>query len=66
VSLVHQGPYEDLKSVYPKVFEFLREKGYTAMLPTREIYLKGPGMILKGNPKRYLTEIHVIIGREES
>ncbi len=66
VSLVHQGPYEDLKSVYPKVFEYLREKGYTPTPPTREIYLKGPGMILKGNPKRYLTEIQVIIGRDES
>ena len=66
VSLVHQGPYEDLKSVYPKVFEYLREKGYTATLPTREVYLKGPGMILKGNPKRYLTEIQVIIDHIES
>ncbi len=66
VSLVHQGPYEDLKSVYPKMFEYLSVKGYTATLPTREVYLKGPGMILRGNPKRYLTEIQIIISREES
>lgn len=66
VSLVHQGPYEDLKGVYPRVFDYLREKGYTATLPTREIYLKGPGMIFKGNPKKYLTEIQVIIRRDES
>jgi hypothetical protein len=30
-------------------------------MPTREVYLKGPGMIFKGNPKRYLTEIQVPI-----
>ena len=27
----------------------------------RESYKKGPGMILKGNPKNYLTEIQVLI-----
>jgi effector-binding domain-containing protein len=48
------------------VFDYLREKGYTATLPTREIYLKGPGMIFKGNPKKYLTEIQVVISRDES
>jgi hypothetical protein len=28
-------------------------------MPTREVYLKGPGMIFKGNPKNYLTEIQI-------
>ena len=28
-------------------------------LPSREVYLKGPGMILRGNPKNYLTEIQI-------
>lgn len=28
-------------------------------LPTREIYVKGPGLIFKGNPKNYLTEIQL-------
>jgi hypothetical protein len=31
------------------------------MQPTREIYLKGPGMIFKGNPENYLTEIQIMI-----
>lgn len=30
-------------------------------MPTREVYLKGPGMIFKGNPKNYLTEIQMLI-----
>ena len=28
---------------------------------TREVYLKGPGMIFKGNPKNYLTEIQMLV-----
>ena len=30
-------------------------------MPTREVYLKGPGMIFKGNPNKYLTEIQILI-----
>lgn len=62
VSLVHKGPYETLKTSYAKVFEYIAEKGYTAQRPTREVYLKGPGMIFKGNPQKYLTEIQVVFG----
>jgi len=25
--------------------------------PFREVYIKGPGMFLKGNPEKYITEI---------
>jgi effector-binding domain-containing protein len=35
------------------------ERKLNLALPTREIYLKGPGMIFKGNPKNYLTEIQL-------
>ena len=27
------------------------------LLPTREVYHKGPGMFFRGNPQKYLTEI---------
>ena len=37
------------------------EKGYAATLPYREIYLKGPGMLFRGNPKNYLTEIQILV-----
>ena len=29
-------------------------------MPSREVYVKGPGMIFKGNPKNYLTEIQIM------
>jgi DNA-binding transcriptional MerR regulator/predicted transcriptional regulator YdeE len=59
VTLVHQGPYDQLGSSYARVFKHVNEKGYKVISPTREVYLKGPGMIFKGNPKKYLTEIQI-------
>ena len=61
VALVHRGPYEELGRSYSKILEYVKEKGYKTVLPTREVYLKGPGMIFRGNPKKYLTEIQILI-----
>jgi hypothetical protein len=30
-----------------------------AFVTAREVYVKGPGLIFKGNPKDYLTEIRL-------
>ena len=59
VTVLYQGPYTEIGSGYEKAFQYLEEKGYEMSLPTREVYLKGPGMIFKGNPKKYLTEIQI-------
>jgi DNA-binding transcriptional MerR regulator len=59
LSLLHKGPYEQLGHSYAKVLEHAKEKGYAVVMPTREVYLKGPGMIFKGNPTHYLTEIQI-------
>jgi len=61
VSLLHEGPYEELGRSYAKILEYVRKKGYKTVLPTREVYLKGPGMFLRGNPQKYLTEIQILI-----
>jgi DNA-binding transcriptional MerR regulator/DNA gyrase inhibitor GyrI len=61
VTLLHKGPYDDLGRSYAKILEYIRQKKYETILPSREVYLKGPGMILKGNPKKYLTEIQILI-----
>jgi len=57
VSLLHKGPYEELSASYAKVLKYVKDHGYNIIMPTREVYLKGPGMIFKGNPRKYLTEI---------
>jgi len=64
LSLIHQGPYATLSRSYAKIFQHMKENGYQCCLPTREVYIKGPGMILKGNPKNYLTEIQILIEGE--
>lgn len=61
VSLLHKGRYEELGRSYERVFTWVREHDYQVVTPTREIYVKGPGMIFKGNPDRYVTEIQVLI-----
>ena len=64
VSLMHKGPYDELGRSYEKILAYIREKGYQTLLPSREVYIKGPGMILKGNPEKYLTEIQIMIQEE--
>ena len=61
VSLVHRGPYDELGRSYARILRYIHEKGYQVQTPSREIYLKGPGMIFKGNPRNYLTEIQMFI-----
>jgi DNA-binding transcriptional MerR regulator/effector-binding domain-containing protein len=61
VSLLHQGPYDQLGRSYARILEYVRGKGYEVTLPTREVYHKGPGMIFRGNPQNYLTEIQIPI-----
>ena len=61
VALLHQGPYETLGRSYERIFQYINEKGYKTTLPSREVYLKGPGMIFRGNPKKYLTEIQLLV-----
>ena len=61
VALVHRGPYDTVGRSYERVLAYVKEKGYKTVLPSREVYLKGPGMIFRGNPKNYLTEIQIPI-----
>ncbi len=65
LSLLHKGPYEEIGRSYAKIGEYAKSQGYDVQLPTREIYLKGPGMIFKGNPKKYLTEIQMLVREAE-
>ena len=59
ICMMHRGPYNEMGRTYATLLDYFKKKGLTYTLPTREIYLKGPGMIFKGNPKNYLTEIQI-------
>lgn len=59
VTLVHRGPYDELGRSYERALRYAKQRGYNVTQPTREVYLKGPGMIFRGNPQKYLTEIQL-------
>jgi DNA-binding transcriptional MerR regulator/effector-binding domain-containing protein len=61
VALLHKGPYDQLGRSYAKIMTYIKEKDYEILMPTREVYLKGPGMIFRGNPQNYLTEIQILV-----
>ena len=54
---VHYGGYDTLYLAYKAMFEFANKHSLKTLTPSREIYVKGPGMIFKGNPANYITEI---------
>lgn len=64
VSLTHRGPYDTLKPSYERVLKYMESNQLKPGLPIREVYIKGPGMIFKGNPEKYVTEIQFPISSE--
>lgn len=61
VTLIHRGPYHELNRSYMRIFEYCREHGLETILPIREQYLKGPGLIFRGKPKKYITRIILML-----
>jgi len=61
ISLIHKGPYTELTRSYAKLMNHAKDHTIEVQLPTREVYKKGPGMIFKGNPNNYITEIQFML-----
>lgn len=61
VALLHKGPYDEMGRSYQKILTHIKVQGDEILSPTREVYIKGPGMIFRGNPKKYLTEIQMLL-----
>ncbi|MCP1100804.1 effector-binding domain-containing protein [Aequitasia blattaphilus] len=57
VCVTHIGSYETLNNAYAEIDRYTAENGLQLMPPFREVFIKGPGMMLKGNPEKYVTEI---------
>jgi effector-binding domain-containing protein len=56
--------YETLNLAYKAVLDYAKEHSLECKLPSSEIYHKGPGMIFRGNPNKYVTEIVIPIEQE--
>ncbi len=61
VTLLHHGPYERLGESYKVLLDHVKREKQAVIRPSREVYLKGPGMIFRGNPKKYVTEIQFLL-----
>ncbi|MFV0393198.1 MAG: GyrI-like domain-containing protein [Coprobacillaceae bacterium] len=57
VSVTHVGPYEQMDEAYRAITRYANDHKLELVPPFREVYIKGPGLVLKGNPKNYITEI---------
>lgn len=61
VVTAYQGPYEQIGQGYKHLVDYINQNNIKTDVPSREVYIKGPGMIFKGNPEKYLTEIQMMI-----
>lgn len=66
VTIVHKGPYELIGESYKHIHDFVQSHKIATLQTSREIYIKGPGMIFRGNPKKYLTEIQLMIDNSKN
>lgn len=57
VCVTHIGSYETMNYAYEAIYSYAKENKLILQPPFREVYIKGPGMFLKGNPNKYITEI---------
>lgn len=64
ISTIHIGCYQEIGMAYKAIFDEAKRQNLVLTGPARIIYHKGPGMVLKGNPNYYQTEVIVPI-REE-
>ena len=62
--ITHIGPYETLTDAYAVLDKYAAENNLIVSPPLREVFIKGPGMVLKGNPNKYITEIQFPIKEE--
>ena len=60
ITVIHRGPYEEFSRSYQRLFEYCREHNLKTRLPLREQYIKGPGMIFRGNPRKYITKLMML------
>jgi len=59
--IVYIGPYTDEQPAIEKLRKFITDNGYEIAGDHEEEYIKGPGMIFKGNPKKYITIIRYAV-----
>ena len=57
ICTTHTGSYEKLNLAYKALLDYAGDHQISCITPSREIYIKGPGLLFKGNEDSYITEI---------
>lgn len=65
IKTIHNGNYDKISKAYKEIFNYINTNKINCSIPHREIYIKGPGIIFRGNPNKYITEIVIPIDKEE-
>jgi len=55
--LTLQGSYEGLDEAYGRLIQWIEAHGYHIVGPSRELYIKGPGLLTR--PSGYVTELQI-------
>jgi DNA-binding transcriptional MerR regulator len=66
LKVVHVGDYDKLNFAYRALFNFANEHCLTYTTPLIEIYKKGYGTTMAGNPQKYVTEIYLPVVKKSS
>jgi effector-binding domain-containing protein len=61
VTVIHRGPYSEVGHHTNTCSTTWARRAYPPVTPSREVYLKGPAMLIAGNPRKYLTELQVLV-----
>jgi hypothetical protein len=64
--ILHLGPYDREEPTIKRLHEFIAGSGYEIAGDHEEEYLRGPGMIFKGKPDRYVTIIRYQVRKRET
>lgn len=64
VCVTHIGSYATLSLAYAAIDQYAARHSLKITAPFREVFIKGPGMLFKGNPETYITEIQFPILEE--
>ena len=57
VCLTYVGRYDLLPNAYEAMDMYIKNNNLSVKDSWWEVFIKGPGMIIKGNPDKYITEI---------
>jgi DNA-binding transcriptional MerR regulator len=59
ISTIHVGSYDEIGRAYQRLIDYRNTHSLTKNDYLRDIYIKGPGMIFRGNPQKYITEVQM-------